>query len=38
MNKIIGNFKQKKVIIVVLLVPLIFSGSPVQAVNRPENI
>ena len=38
MNKVIGNFKQKKAIILAFLVPLMFSGSPAQAVNRPENI
>lgn len=38
MNKVIGNFKQKKAIILAFLVPLMFSGSPAQAMNRPENI
>lgn len=33
MNKVIGNFKQKKAIILAFLVPLMFSCSPAQAVN-----
>lgn len=38
MNKVIRNFKQKKASILAFLIPLMFSGSPAQAVNRPENV